>query len=71
VLLLFLHDVQTQFEAMFQSQAGWGGFVGGAPSASTLALELQQRDLFIYFGHGAGEKVLSPLRHTTILCKLC
>eukprot|EP00873_Tetraselmis_striata_P017910 jgi/Tetstr1/438174/TSEL_026775.t2 len=53
-----LAPTQTQFEAMFLAQHGWEGCVGRAPPVPALASELQQKDLFIYFGHGGAEKYL-------------
>ncbi len=53
-----LPRTQAQFEETFRD-SGWTGIVGQAPSASELQRVLTELDLFVYVGHGAGERYLS------------
>ena len=59
-----LISTQTVFESWFKGMEGWSGKAGCPPQVSELAHALQNKDLFIYCGHGGGEQYipLSRLR---------
>ena len=52
--------VQTSFEEWFATEPGWEGTVGAdsVPERSELMSAVESNDLFVYFGHGGGEKFL-------------
>ena len=54
-----LKATQETFEGLFTRQ-GWDGAAGAAPPASRLARALEERSLFLYFGHGCCEQFLPP-----------
>ena len=54
-----LKATQETFEGLFTRQ-GWDGAAGAAPPAARLARALEERSLFLYFGHGCCEKFLPP-----------
>mmetsp|Transcript_7187 Transcript_7187/g.26431 ORF Transcript_7187/g.26431 Transcript_7187/m.26431 type:complete len:133 (+) Transcript_7187:1008-1406(+) len=53
-----LHSTQQTFEQWFSSIRGWHGKVGEGLSETESARVLGCHDLFVYFGHGGGEKYL-------------
>ncbi|KAG6496646.1 hypothetical protein ZIOFF_044516 [Zingiber officinale] len=62
-----LNDTQVEFEQWFKSQE-WEGKAGVTPTVKELSFALQNRDLFLYFGHGSGtqympEKEIRKLDH--------
>lgn len=52
-----LKSTQETFEGLFESQ-GWDGAAGKAPPPDFLARALEERSLFLYFGHGCCEQFL-------------
>ncbi|KAJ6254300.1 separin [Anaeramoeba flamelloides] len=54
-----LENTQSTFQNWFQSIKKWDGIIGKAPQMDSFKSALLSKDLFIYFGHGAGEKYLS------------
>ncbi|KAJ3439045.1 separin [Anaeramoeba flamelloides] len=54
-----LENTQSTFQNWFQSIKKWDGIIGKAPQMDNFKSALLSKDLFIYFGHGAGEKYLS------------
>ena len=54
-----LKATQETFEGLFTRQ-GWDGAAGAAPPAARLARALEERSLFLYFGHGCCEQFLPP-----------
>ncbi|KAJ3217086.1 hypothetical protein HDU67_008555 [Dinochytrium kinnereticum] len=61
-----LTRTQSEFEDLFVSQVSWEGMVGKPPSADQFMKGLQQKELFIYFGHGSGENFLRSSRIRTL-----
>ncbi|KAK3273337.1 hypothetical protein CYMTET_18414, partial [Cymbomonas tetramitiformis] len=57
-----LTTTQAQFEHWFAEEAGWSGAAGAkeVPSTEGLIRELEEHDLFVYFGHGGGERFVPP-----------
>ncbi|KAJ2714736.1 separin protein, partial [Coemansia sp. Cherry 401B] len=54
-----LHRTQSNFEAHLQGQREWSGVVGRRPMNSECEHALQSSDIFLYFGHGGGERYVS------------
>ncbi|KAJ2308855.1 separin protein, partial [Coemansia sp. RSA 2704] len=54
-----LHRTQSNFEAHLQRQREWSGVVGRRPMNSECEHALQSSDIFLYFGHGGGERYVS------------
>lgn len=54
-----LLSTQNTFEHWFSNIPGWTGKAGVAPNSSELSSALQNKDLFVYCGHGGGEQYLS------------
>jgi len=52
-----LKSTQETFEGLFESR-GWDGAAGKAPPPELLARALEERSLFLYFGHGCCEQFL-------------
>ncbi|WPT11593.1 Separase [Picochlorum sp. SENEW3] len=53
-----LKSTQQTFEKWFRELKGWTGKAGSPPNAQELSSALQEKDLFIYCGHGAGEQYI-------------
>ncbi|RAL59739.1 hypothetical protein DID88_000370 [Monilinia fructigena] len=49
-----LKSTQTTFQAPLEALHSWNGIVNRAPSEEEMKYELQNKDLFLYFGHGSG-----------------
>ena len=54
-----LMDTQARFAKLFE---GWDGCMGAPPSASAATEALTSRDLFVYVGHGGGQKYFGGAR---------
>ena len=53
-----LRRTQKTFESTF-ARSPWEGTVGEAPGADALCAKLEQKDLFIYCGHGDGSRYIA------------
>lgn len=51
-----LMKTEKRFREKFLNQVKWKGVIGGAPDCKDLQSSLNSRDLYIYFGHGAGSR---------------
>lgn len=49
-----LEKTQDMFEKRFLAKSSWSGVFNVAPKADELANALANRDIYIFFGHGAG-----------------
>ncbi|QSZ30581.1 hypothetical protein DSL72_000137 [Monilinia vaccinii-corymbosi] len=49
-----LKNTQTTFQAPLEALPSWSGIVNRAPSEEEMIYELQNKDIFLYFGHGSG-----------------
>ncbi|XP_062979177.1 separin [Elgaria multicarinata webbii] len=56
-----LPGTEKVFKDWFQSEPGWTGVVGETPSADQVPLALEERDLYIYAGHGAGARFVDSI----------
>eukprot|EP01028_Stygiella_incarcerata_P000870 TRINITY_DN1138_c0_g1_i3.p1 TRINITY_DN1138_c0_g1~~TRINITY_DN1138_c0_g1_i3.p1 ORF type:complete len:2269 (-),score=517.22 TRINITY_DN1138_c0_g1_i3:619-7284(-) len=54
-----LTRTQTLFESIFSSNSQWVGWTGSPPAHEDFIDAVTKHDLFVYMGHGAGEKYLS------------
>ncbi|RMX47888.1 hypothetical protein pdam_00010648, partial [Pocillopora damicornis] len=53
-----LPNTQKMFQKWFESEDGWQGITGNAPTQEQFRSALTDHDLFIYFGHGTGREFL-------------
>ncbi|KAI9100434.1 peptidase family C50-domain-containing protein [Phlyctochytrium arcticum] len=51
-----LDATQKQFSPFVTSQEGWTGTIGEVPTEKQWLEGLEDRELFVYFGHGGGEQ---------------
>ncbi|XP_061470711.1 separin isoform X2 [Rhineura floridana] len=56
-----LPGTEKVFKDWFQSEPGWTGVVGQSPSTDQVPLALEERDLYIYAGHGAGARFVDSI----------
>ncbi|XP_034955423.1 separin [Zootoca vivipara] len=56
-----LPGTERMFKDWFQSEPGWTGVVGENPSADQVPSALEERDLYIYAGHGAGARFVDTI----------
>ncbi|KAL7989870.1 hypothetical protein Chor_012536, partial [Crotalus horridus] len=56
-----LPGTEKMFKEWFQSEPGWAGVVGEVPSTDQVPLALEERDLYIYAGHGAGARFVDSI----------
>ncbi|RWS07787.1 hypothetical protein B4U79_07582 [Dinothrombium tinctorium] len=49
-----LAKTENHFKEKFKKQDGWQGVIGSPPEMQDLKFGLENKDLYIYFGHGAG-----------------
>ncbi|XP_032994487.1 separin [Lacerta agilis] len=56
-----LPGTEKMFKEWFQSEPGWTGVVGESPSADQVPSALEERDLYIYAGHGAGARFVDTI----------
>nr|XP_056714274.1 separin [Euleptes europaea] len=56
-----LSGTEKLFKDWFQSEPGWTGVVGEAPAADQVPSALEERDLYIYAGHGAGARFMDSI----------
>ncbi|CAN8178423.1 unnamed protein product [Coccothraustes coccothraustes] len=64
-----LGGTEERFRAWFQSEPGWRGVSGAAPSPQQLQEALGERDLYIYAGHGAGARLLDGQSLARLPCR--
>ncbi|CAG8762128.1 16814_t:CDS:2, partial [Acaulospora morrowiae] len=57
-----LKNTQNEFEAFVKSFKGWDGVIGRTPFEQEIKNGLSDHDLYIYFGHGAGEQYIRNYR---------
>ncbi|KAF7730176.1 hypothetical protein EC973_002784 [Apophysomyces ossiformis] len=53
-----LMNTQRQFESTFQSMPGWNGIIHEKPSEMLCQQALMSKELYLYFGHSAGQSFL-------------
>jgi len=53
-----LPNTQRMFQKWFESENGWHGITGKAPTQQQFSSALTDHELFIYFGHGTGQEFL-------------
>ncbi|XP_067320360.1 separin [Anolis sagrei] len=56
-----LPGTEKLFDDWFQSEPGWTGVVGKTPAPDQVPLALEERDLYIYAGHGAGARFVDSI----------
>ncbi|XP_034275057.1 separin isoform X2 [Pantherophis guttatus] len=56
-----LPRTEQMFKEWFQGEPGWTGVVGEVPSTDQVPLALEERDLYIYAGHGAGARFVDSI----------
>ncbi|XP_048343848.1 separin [Sphaerodactylus townsendi] len=56
-----LSGTEKMFRDWFQSEPGWTGVVGEAPATDQVPSALEERDLYIYAGHGAGARFIDSI----------
>ncbi|KAJ8065216.1 hypothetical protein OCU04_005921 [Sclerotinia nivalis] len=49
-----LKTTQATFQAPLEALPSWSGITNRAPSEEEIKYELQNKDVFLYFGHGSG-----------------
>ncbi|KAJ6260918.1 Separin [Drechslerella dactyloides] len=55
---LDLTNTQKTYEDELKSMTGWQGLIGKTPSEKDFANYLDEKDLFLYFGHGSGSQYI-------------
>lgn len=53
-----LEATQAKFEHQLSNMVGWEGLISSEPSEDQLKGYLQERDVFLYFGHGSGHQYI-------------
>ncbi|XP_077185241.1 separin isoform X2 [Paroedura picta] len=56
-----LSGTEKMFRDWFQSEPGWMGVVGEAPATDQVPSALEERDLYVYAGHGAGARFMDSI----------
>ncbi|XP_063035276.1 separin, partial [Melospiza melodia melodia] len=64
-----LGGTEERFRAWFESEPGWRGVSGAAPTPQQLQEALGERDLYIYAGHGAGARLLDGQSLARLPCR--
>ncbi|XP_066064677.1 LOW QUALITY PROTEIN: separin-like [Chamaea fasciata] len=64
-----LGGTEERFRGWFQSEPGWRGVTGAAPTPQQLHEALGERDLYIYAGHGAGARLLEGQSLAQLRCR--
>ncbi|KAF3903760.1 Separin [Dactylellina cionopaga] len=57
---LDLTNTQKTYEEGLKSMPGWEGLTGKTPSDIEFARYLDEKELFLYFGHGSGAQYIKP-----------
>ncbi|KAL8851580.1 MAG: hypothetical protein Q9221_003512 [Calogaya cf. arnoldii] len=55
-----LKATQETFEQPLSNLGGWEGLTGVEPREEQMKEYLQERDIFLYFGHGSGSQYIRP-----------
>ncbi|KAK6355302.1 hypothetical protein TWF696_004412 [Orbilia brochopaga] len=55
---LDLTNTQKTYEDELKSMSSWDGLIGKAPSEKEFSNYLDEKDLFLYFGHGSGSQYI-------------
>lgn len=67
-----LPGTRQRFEQWFQEVPGWVGNCGTpALECTDLRQSMEQHDLFVYLGHGAGMLVENNTPHGVLFCRAC
>lgn len=53
-----LEATEAKFEQPLDHLPGWEGVIGSKPSEDQLKSYLEERDIFLYFGHGSGAQYI-------------
>ncbi|XP_069735535.1 separin [Phaenicophaeus curvirostris] len=64
-----LPNTEKLFRSWFESEPGWKGVTGAIPSPEQMQAALQERDLYIYMGHGAGARFLDGHSISRLTCR--
>ncbi|KAJ3326347.1 hypothetical protein HDV06_000223 [Boothiomyces sp. JEL0866] len=54
-----LKKTQNTFANLLESRRNWKGYTGSQPNVTQLKSDLENSNLYLYFGHGAGESVIT------------
>ncbi|KAM9368190.1 LOW QUALITY PROTEIN: separin [Phaethornis superciliosus] len=63
-----LLGTEERFRDWFESEPGWKGVTGAVPSPTRIQSALQEHDLYIYMGHGAGARFLDAQTLSRLDC---
>ncbi|KAL8870727.1 MAG: hypothetical protein Q9174_003297, partial [Haloplaca sp. 1 TL-2023] len=55
-----LGATQSTFEHQLSNLSGWEGLTASEPNEEQMKAYLQERDVFLYFGHGSGQQYIRP-----------
>jgi separase len=58
-----LEKTEVKFKDRFESMEGWDGLSGRAPEPEALRSSLENKDVYIFFGHGAGSTYYRSLKN--------
>ncbi|NXX14377.1 ESPL1 protein, partial [Podargus strigoides] len=64
-----LLGTEERFRDWFESEPGWKGVTGAVPSPERMQAALQEHDLYIYMGHGAGACLLDGQTISRLSCR--
>ncbi|NXE16903.1 ESPL1 protein, partial [Lophotis ruficrista] len=64
-----LLGTEERFRGWFESEPGWRGVTGAVPSQKQMEAALQEHDLYIYAGHGAGARLLDGQTIARLDCR--
>ncbi len=55
-----LPRTEKKFRKVFEKRKGWKGLSGAPGESSRMVADAQRADVFLYCGHGGGEKYITP-----------
>ncbi|NWR81688.1 ESPL1 protein, partial [Centropus unirufus] len=64
-----LPGTEERFQGWFESEPGWKGLTGAIPGPEQIQTALQEHDLYIYEGHGAGARFLDGQSIARLNCR--
>ncbi|XP_051497345.1 separin [Apus apus] len=64
-----LLGTEKRFREWFEREPGWKGVTGAVPSPLQIQAALQEHDLYIYMGHGAGARFLDGQTLSRLDCR--